>query len=117
MDYFTPEGRREGGVAELHDYASRLLNWRKGASAIHTGKTKHFMTRDNTYAYFRYNETDTVFVFINNSLSEAKVPWSHYAEMVSGPASGRDVITGASLNLSDDTAVPAKTALIAELKK
>ena len=117
VDYFTPEGRREGGVAELHDYASRLLNWRKGASAIHTGKTKHFMTRDNTYAYFRYNETDTVFVFINNSLSEAKVPWSHYAEMVSGPASGRDVITGASLNLSDDTAVPAKTALIAELKK
>ena len=27
----------------------------------------HFLSRDNTYAYFRYDDTDAVFVCINNS--------------------------------------------------
>ena len=44
----------------------------------------HFLSRDNTYAYFRYDDTDAVFVFINNSRGKKQVPWSHYAEIASG---------------------------------
>ena len=115
VDLFGPEGRIKEGVADLYDYTARLFNWRKGASVIHHGKTLHFLTRDNTYAYFRYNDTDKVFVYINNSLEEVKIPWSHYGELVSGPAEGTDVVTGAKVTLSDDTTIPAKTALIVEL--
>ncbi|MBR5699680.1 MAG: cyclomaltodextrinase C-terminal domain-containing protein, partial [Bacteroidales bacterium] len=89
--------------------------WRKEASVIHNGKTRHFLTRDNTYAYFRYNDTEKVFVFINNSTAPVQVPWSHYAEIVPAPADGTDVLTGEKIHLSDGTSVPAKTAIIIQL--
>ena len=63
---FTAEGRT-GLEKELFDYTQRLFRWRRGKSVIHNGRTMHFLSRDNTYAYFRYDDTDAVFVFINNS--------------------------------------------------
>ena len=115
VDYFTPEGREKGGVSDLYEYTARLFNWRKGCPVIHHGKTLHFLGRDNTYAYFRYNETDKVFVFVNNSLEEMTVPWSHYSEIVSGPSEATDVLTGEKILLSDETTVPAKSVIVAEL--
>ena len=111
-DLFTPEGRAAAGLEDLYEYTARLFNWRKEASVIHNGKTRHFLTRDNTYAYFRYNDTEKVFVFINNSTAPVQVPWSHYAEIVPAPADGTDVLTGEKIHLSDETSVPAKTAII-----
>ena len=115
FDLFTPEGRSEAGVDGLYEYSRALFNWRRDCPVLHQGKTIHFMTRDNTYAYFRYDDSSKVFVYINNSTLEHKVPWSRYSEVVSGPAEGVDPVTGASVTLSDSTLVPAKTALIVEL--
>lgn len=115
VDYFTQEGREKGGVSDLYEYTARLFNWRKGCPAIHHGKTLHFLGRDNTYAYFRYNETDKVFVFVNNATEEVTVPWSHYAEIVPGPAEATDVLTGEKILLSDEMRVPAKSVIVAEL--
>src|SRR5690606_12132215 len=36
------------------DFSKKLLNWRKGKNAIHSGKTLHFAPRENVYVYFRY---------------------------------------------------------------
>ncbi len=47
-------------------FTRKLFQWRKGKEVIHSGKTMHFLSRDNTYGYFRYNDTDAVFVYINN---------------------------------------------------
>ena len=115
FDLFTPEGRSEAGVDGLYEYSRALFNWRRDCPVLHQGKTIHFMTRDNTYAYFRYDDSSKVFVYINNSTLEHKVPWSRYSEVVSGPAEGVDPVTGVSVTLSDSTLVPAKTALIVEL--
>ena len=64
--------------------------------------------------YFRNNDTDLVFVFMNNSDKEVKLTWSRFAEINSGLAEGRDVVTGNAVTLSDDTVVPANTALVVE---
>jgi phosphoadenosine phosphosulfate reductase len=72
---------------------------------------------DNTYAYFRYNDTDLVFVFINNSDKDVKLTWSRFAEINAGLSEGRDVLTGDVVTLSDDTVVPANTALVVEYKR
>ena len=124
MDLFTEEGRKaassvEGwtGAAELHDYVRTLLNWRKGKSVIHNGKTMHFIPIDNTYAYFRYDDNDVVFVFVNNSEKAASVNWSRYAEINSGLGEGRNVLTGERTTLTDDTMVPANSALIVEYSR
>lgn len=129
VDLFTSDGRDqaavstdgkpvpEGLLAELHDFTRTLFQWRKGKKVIHDGKTMHFLSRDNTYAYFRYDDTDAVFVFINNSRGRKNIPWSHYAEIAGGLACGRDVFTGEPVELSDSTCVGARKALVVEFRR
>ena len=111
------ENGRDVLSADLHDYTARLFNWRKDKAVIHDGKTMHFLGRDNTYAYFRYDDTDAVFVFINNTDHEVPVPWSHYSELVPAYVEARNVLTGESMTLSEGQAVPAGKALVAEFSR
>ena len=75
------------------------------------------MTRDNTYAYFRYNENDVVFVYINNNAEAVNVPWSYYSEINEGLTGGVDVLTGEPFEVSDATVVAPKTALVVEFSR
>lgn len=123
---FTDEGRRASDVwtngesltagtyASIYDYVRNLLQWRKTASVIHNGRTMHFLTRDNTYAYFRYNESDKVFVFLNNSHETVTVPWENYAEIASDVKSGKDVVTGATVDFSLPVQVAPLSAIVVE---
>ena len=129
IDLFTAEGRKaqthntdglkvqKGMADDLFNYVSRLFQWRKTADVIHNGKTVHFMTRDNTYAYFRYDEDDVVFVYINNNLDPVNVPWSYYSEINEGLKGGTDVLTGEPFEVSDATVVAPKTAIVVEYKR
>ena len=117
VDLFDP-AQRQGAAAEVYDHASRLFNWRKTKPVIHSGQTLHFASRDNTYAYFRYNDSDAVFVFINNSRGRKAVPWSHYAEITESLSSeGRDVLTGNPVVVSDSTFVAPRSSLVVEFRR
>ena len=129
VNLFTEEGRASAAVntdgkpvakgfaADMHDYTQKLFQWRKDKKVIHDGKTMHFLTRDNTYAYFRYDDTDAVFVYINNSRGKKNIPWSHYAEIAEGLHDGRNVITGESIQVSDSTVVGPRQVLVVEYKR
>ena len=101
---------------DVFDYTHKLMNWRKSKDVIHNGRTLHFIDRDNTYAYFRYNDSEVVFVYINNSDDTREVPWERYAEISEGLTEGRDVITGESVTMQGCKVAPA-TALIVEFKR
>ncbi len=105
-----------GEQKELFDYTRHLMNWRKSKEVIHSGKTLHFIDRDNTYAFFRYNDTDVVFVYVNNSDSERIVPWSRYSEITSNLTVGKDVITGEEVTM-DRVVVAPQTALVIEFER
>ena len=129
VNLFTAEGRaaqthntdglnvEKGQAAELFDFASHLFQWRKTKDVIHNGKTMHFMTRDNTYGYFRYDDDEVVFVYINNSLEPKNVPWTYYKEISEGLAGGVNVMTGEPCEVSDATVVDPQSVLIVEYKK
>ena len=129
MNLFTAEGRAaatrntdglsvpKGQAADLFDFASHLFQWRKTKEVIHNGKTKHFMTRDNTYAFFRYDENDMVFVYVNNSLEPKNIPWSYYKEINEGLKGGVNVMTGEACEVSDATVVAPQSVLIVEYKR
>ena len=129
MNLFTAEGRAnatkntdgltvpKGQAADLFNYVSHLFQWRKTKDVIHNGKTMHFITRDNTYGYFRYNDTDVVFVYVNNSLEPKNVPWTYYSEISEGLTGGVDVVTGQPFEVSDATVVAPQSVLIVEYKK
>lgn len=113
---FDPDQRSEE-QRDLFDYTQRLFQWRKTKPVIHNGRTMHFADRGNTYAYFRYDDTDAVFVFINNSRGRRQVPWSHYAEIAEGLHDGRNVLTGEPVEVCDTTTVGAREALVVEYKR
>ena len=102
---------------DIYDYVSRLYTWRKAEPVLHTGRTMHFIGRDNTYAFFRYNDREAVFVFANAAEEKRDIPVEHYAEILSryNPV-GTDVLTGRQVSLSGRlTAAPVST-LIVKLK-
>jgi len=131
VNLFTREGRNDM-QNDLFDFNSRLWRWRKDAKAVHSGRTLHFLTRDNTYAYFRYIPSadgktveKAVFVFLNNSTDDKHIPWSYYDELTprlphadgtnpAAAAAGRDVMANQPVTLSDATVVPAGKSLVVE---
>jgi hypothetical protein len=106
-------------MQDMYDYQSRLFQWRKGEEVIHTGRTMHFMSRDNTYGFFRYNDNEAVFVFVNASTDNRTIPTANYAEILSKyNAVGQDIITGKTYNLNQkDIVVEPLSSIIVKLNK
>lgn len=102
---------------DMFDYQSRLLQWRKSEPVIHTGRTMHFLSRDNTYAFFRYTDEEAVFVFANASDEARTIPTTHYTEILSKyNLVGTDILTGKSVDLSlTNIEVAPISALIVKL--
>ena len=129
MDLFSAEGRAkaakntdglavpQGQAADLFNYVSHLFQWRKTKDVIHNGKTMHFITRDNTYGYFRYDDDDVVFVYVNNSLQPKNITWTYYKEISEGLSGGVNVVTGEPCEVSDATVAEPQSVLIVEYKK
>ena len=106
-------------MKDMYDYQSQLFQFRKNEPILHTGKTMHFMSRDNTYAYFRYTDEGAVFVFANASEHERTIPTDHYTEILGkyNPV-GVDVITGKTIDLSQkDIVVAPISTIIVKLNK
>lgn len=103
---------------DLLNYHRRLLRFRHDEPVLHNGKTMHFMSRDNTYAYFRYTEEGAVFVFLNASEQEKSIPWEHYAE-ISGRYNpvGQEVFTQSSVSMQDEYVVPPLSSVVIKLTK
>lgn len=99
------------------DFTKKVINWRKGKEVIHTGKLKHYIPNDGVYVYFRYNDSESVMVVINNNDEEIKaVQKSKYAESLSGFTKGFDIISGKPVDDLDSFEIGPKTAMIIELK-
>ena len=110
------KAQHSGAQKDVYDYTRAIMNWRKTKDVIHSGKTMHFIDRDNTYAYFRYDDNNVVFVFINNTDSVREIPWARYAEIAEGLTEGRDVITGEIVTMSGAKVAPM-SALVVEFQR
>lgn len=79
----------------------------------------HFMARNNTYAFFRYNDQEAVFVFANAADEPRTIPTDTYQEILGkyNPV-GVNPLTGEQVDLSrKDLQVPAIGTLIVKLVK
>lgn len=119
---------------EFHDYTQKLLNWRKGKNVIHTGKTKHYIPKEQVYVYFRYNENvgesrdlssqngditnEKVMIIINNNEKDQTFDLNRFAESLKGVSKGKDVISGKEIPVSIENklTISGKSSLILELK-
>lgn len=129
FDFFTEEGRAKADVdfdgqpiekgmrKELYDFSRNLFQWRKNKEVIHNGKTLHFIPTNGGYGYFRYNDEDVVFVFLNPTEETITVPWTHYSEITDGLGEGRNVLTGETVTITDETEVGPMGTLLIEYKR
>jgi glycosidase len=112
---FSAAGRTKE-QQQYYDFTAQLFNWRKGKSVIHNGKTTHYVPENNVYTYFRYNDSESVMVILNNSDEKQEVNVARFKENTQNYSTGKDVITGQTLNIKNNISVEAKSALILELK-
>ena len=106
-------------MQNMYDFQSRLFNWRKDEPVLHYGKTMHFLARNNTYAYFRYNEKEAVFVFANASEEPRVIPTATYKEILGRyNAVGFNPLTGEQIDLNrEDIEVKGLSTMIVKLSK
>ena len=109
----TPE------MQDMFDFQSALFQWRKNEPVLHFGRTMHFMARNNTYAFFRYNDKEAVFVFANAAEEPRIIPTDTYSEILGNyNAAGINPLTGEQVDLNRrDIEVPALGTLIVKLTK
>jgi len=113
-DAVTPQ------MQDMFDFQSKLFQWRKKEPVLHFGKTMHFIGgRDNTYAFFRYNDKEAVFVFANAAMEARRIPTKTYAEILGNyNAVGFNPLNGELVDLNrKDIEVPALSTVIVKLTK
>jgi glycosidase len=101
---------------EAQDFVRKLLNWRKTADVVHHGKLMHFNPDRGTYTYFRYDDKKIVMVVLSKNKSDVKLATQRFHEVLPPNASGTDVISGKTYDLGNALTVPARSALILEIK-
>lgn len=98
---------------EFMNYLKRLLKWRSTESVIHFGKLKHFVPKDNVYAYVRYDEQNTVMVILNGNTKPKNIDLQRFTEVIRNNTTGVNCLTGERLtNLHEITLSPQSASII-----
>ena len=115
VNAFTGEGM---GSEErnMQNLFKRLLNWRKTAEVIHTGKMVHFAPEHGTYVYFRYNDDDMVMVILNKNTSSYDLELDRFSEILKGKKKGRDIVGGREYMLDDKITLSPLKPYILEIE-
>ncbi len=105
-------------MQDMFDFQSRLFQWRKDEPVLHWGKTMHFIARNNTYAFFRYNDNEAVFVFANAAEEPRMIPTHTYQEILSryNPV-GFSPLSGETIDLSQEVKVDGLSTVVVKLTK
>jgi glycosidase len=99
----------------MQDHVRKLLQWRRGATALHDGRFTHYVPTDGLYVYFRHNDEQKVMVILNNSDSARSVATQRFREVLGDATRGVDVVTKQAHDVTRRIEVPARSATILEL--
>jgi glycosidase len=113
---FTEAGRT-ADENELFSFVKTILNWRKSKTVIHTGKLMHFIPENGIYVYFRYTDSESVMVILNNNSDEKTLTTQRFSERLQGFNAAENIVTKQSVSNLQHIVLPAKSATILELKK
>lgn len=101
--------------AEAQAWLRTLLNWRKTASAVHSGRFLHYLPRDGVYVYFRDDGKQRLMIVLGRNDKAVELPLDRFAEGLQGATGARNVLTGTPVALGKTMTVPAHVALVLDL--
>jgi len=93
-----------------------ILDWRKSADVIHSGRLMQFAPIGNVYVYFRYDDDDTVMVIFNRGDDTQRLDTSRFAERVGDRHNAIDVISGKRYNVNRGLVLEPRSVLLLELE-
>ncbi|MFC6860238.1 glycoside hydrolase family 13 protein [Zunongwangia atlantica] len=112
---FTAEGRTET-QSKYFELTSKLLNFRKENEVLQFGKMLQFLPENNVYVYFRYNDENRVMVVINNNAESQTLDLKKYVEGIQNSTSGKEIISGETIQLDESLSVKAQDAMLIQLQ-
>ena len=101
---------------EAQAFVKNILNWRKGAGAVHHGKLIHFTPKNGFYVYFRYDDSDKVMVILNKNDKDTSLDLGRFDQVLKGGEKGKDIISGNMVVLNEALSVPANTPMIIDIQ-
>ncbi|KQY05865.1 alpha-amlyase [Massilia sp. Root133] len=113
VNAFTGTGLTDA-QRDMQHLVRTLFNWRKTSSAVKYGKLTHYMPSDGHYVYFRHDGRQTVMVVLNKNPQATQLDLARFAGMVKQARQGRNVLTGAAVDLRAPLALPAMTSVVVE---
>lgn len=115
VNKFTKEGRTEK-ENEFFDWMRSLANFRKGSSAIKTGRFTQYVPEDGVYVYFRHDNSQTVMCIMNTNDKEMTVDVKRFSEHIKNFTNGREIATNETYDLTGNVSMAKKYLLVLELR-
>ena len=98
IEALTAEGRNAQQNA-YHDYARRLLQWRKGCKAAQFGHLTHYALQQGCYVYSRDLDGERFTVIMNGTGKEVTLDLERYNEVIPKEKAW-DLLSGKNVRLS-----------------
>ena len=114
-DAFTGRGL-EPRVATAQQFLRTLLTWRKTSNAVQQGSLRHYAPANGAYVYFRKLGAETVMVAINKSATANRLDLGRFRENLARGVVGRDVLSGARVELGDELTLAPRSALVIDIR-
>ncbi|MGB5316815.1 MAG: cyclomaltodextrinase C-terminal domain-containing protein, partial [Robiginitalea sp.] len=102
----APEAR------EMQDYLKKVLNFRKGSSALKEGKTLHFVPEDGIYVLVRSYEDEIVVLVLNKNEAPVKLATERFRELGLNGKSLQELLSGETVIWSEHLTLRAAGAYI-----
>ncbi|NID10170.1 glycoside hydrolase family 13 protein [Fibrivirga algicola] len=112
---FTGKGLTDRQL-EAQQFLKQLLQWRRRTPVLHTGKLTHFAASNGVYVYFRHNALQKIMVVMNKNSESKTLNTAHYAELLSGHKTARNIQTDQTQPLTQPLVIPAMSAVILDVK-
>ncbi len=112
---FSDKGRTKK-QNEYHSFTKKVLQWRKNNPIMKKGKFLQFVPVENVYVYFRYTDSESIMVVLNNSLKKQAIDWSRYTEGIKDFSKGKDIITETEFTIGTPMTIEPLKSMIIQLE-
>lgn len=108
---FLAEGRTPL-EQQAFQYIKTLAQFRKGSSALKTGKLMQFIPEEGVYVYFRYDERQTVMVILSQNEEVQTLNLARFAERIGDKQQAMDIFSGKVMEKPETLTVQPWSATI-----
>lgn len=96
-------------------FTQTLLQWRKNAPAIYSGKLKHFAPENGVYVMFRYTDKQKVMLILNKNKTETTLDLAKFQEMIPASFSAKDILNKQTIQLEKKILLAPNSPLVLEI--